>query len=107
MSLVSDAGSRSGGSSSGSSSNRSNKESTHHNRPQDQQENPEQGVFQADVAEQNSQPIASCPEDPDLGFFLNFTDEDLNNAHDRFDKLIDPFGADGLISHNDISGKLI
>ena len=111
MSSGSDAGPRSGGgssssSSSGSSSNRSNRVFTRQNRPQDQQETFQQGVLQTDVAEQSSQPVAPCPEDPDLGFFLDFTEEFLNNTHDSFAELLSPFDADGLLSHNHMQGKL-
>ncbi|KAK2038748.1 hypothetical protein LZ31DRAFT_110188 [Colletotrichum somersetense] len=98
----SDAGSRS----SGRSSNRSNKESAHPtNRPQHQGDTSHKSVFQEDATATGTQPIAPCSEDMDPRLFLDFTEEYMENPHENFAKLLDPFGTDGLLTHALISGK--
>lgn len=84
----------------GSSSNRSNREIARHNGPQNQQEGFQQVVPQADAVEQSTQTVATCPEDSDTGFFLDFAEEYLNNPQGGFTELLDPFDPDGLLSHN-------
>lgn len=90
----------------GSSSNRSNGEIARENGPQNQQEGFQQVVFQADAVEKSTQTVATCPEDSDTGLFLDFAEEYLNNPHGDFAELLDPFGPDGLLSHNQLPGKL-
>jgi hypothetical protein len=90
----------------GSSSNRSNREIARHNGPQNQQEGFQQVVPQADAVEQSTQTVATCPEDSDTGFFLDFAEEYLNNPQGGFTELLDPFDPDGLLSHNHMPGKL-
>lgn len=106
MSSGSDVGSRNGSGTTtttttkGSSSNRSNREIARENGPRNQQEGFQQVVSQTDAVKQNTQTVATCPEDSDTELFLDFGEEYLNNPHGGFDKLLDPFGPDRLLSHN-------
>ncbi|EMD90789.1 hypothetical protein COCC4DRAFT_78227 [Bipolaris maydis ATCC 48331] len=84
----------------GSSSDRSNREIARQSGPQIQQDSFQQVVSQTGAVEQNTQTIATCPEDSDTGFFLDFAEEYLNNTHGGFVELLDPFDPDGLLSHN-------
>lgn len=90
----------------GSSSDRSNREIARQSGPQIQQDSFQQVVSQTGAVEQNTQTIATCPEDSDTGFFLDFAEEYLNNTHGGFVELLDPFDPDGLLSHNHMPGKL-
>ncbi|CBX99327.1 predicted protein [Plenodomus lingam JN3] len=111
MSSGSDVGSRNGSGTTttttkGSSSNRSNREIARENGPRNQQEGFQQVVSQTDAVKQNTQTVATCPEDSDTELFLDFGEEYLNNPHGGFDELLDPFGPDRLLSHNHMPGKL-
>ncbi|KAF5493254.1 hypothetical protein CGCF413_v010331 [Colletotrichum fructicola] len=89
----SDDGSRSSG------TNRTNSNFAPPNRPPYQQESSHQDACQG-VAGTGIQPVvAPCSEDPDPGLFFDFTEEYLDNPHESFGKLLDPFDADALLSH--------
>ncbi|EUC51002.1 hypothetical protein COCMIDRAFT_227 [Bipolaris oryzae ATCC 44560] len=85
-----------------SSSNPSNGQVARQNVPQNQQESFQQVISQVDGIEQSIQIVAACPKDSDTGFFLDFAEEYLNNTHDGFAELLDPFDPDGLLSHDQL-----
>ena len=107
MSSGSDVGSHNGsGTTKGSSSSCGNSEITRQSGPRNLQGDFQQIVPQVGAVEQNTQPVATCPEDTDTGLFLDFTEDYLNDPHGGFVEMLDPFGPDGLLSHNHMPGKL-